>query len=120
MFFALFFAGPWRPEEDAIILRCLADGLTKWSEIAERIPGRIGKQCRERYFNHLDPNINKNPWSTEEDIVLEREQTVSSRNSTRLGGAFVVSLHFVSSLLAFSFFLLPPLPFLASENAAPR
>jgi len=46
--------GPWKPEEDAIILKCLADGITKWSEIAERIAGRIGKQCRERYFNHLD------------------------------------------------------------------
>jgi len=37
-----------------VILKCLADGIVKWSEIAERIPGRIGKQCRERYFNHLD------------------------------------------------------------------
>jgi hypothetical protein len=46
--------GPWRSEEDAVIVRCLQEGITKWSEIAERIPGRIGKQCRERYFNHLD------------------------------------------------------------------
>ncbi len=46
--------GPWKPEEDAIILKCLAEGIIKWSEIAERITGRIGKQCRERYFNHLD------------------------------------------------------------------
>lgn len=46
--------GPWKAEEDQIILRCLSEGITKWSEIAERIPGRIGKQCRERYFNHLD------------------------------------------------------------------
>lgn len=66
--------GPWRADEDLIILRCLAEGISKWSEIAERIPGRIGKQCRERYFNHLDPTINKNPWSGDEDAVLEREQ----------------------------------------------
>jgi hypothetical protein len=46
--------GPWTPEEDETIHRCLAEGITKWSEIADRIPGRIGKQCRERYFNHLD------------------------------------------------------------------
>jgi len=66
--------GPWTTEEDNTILRCLAEGITRWSEIADRIPGRIGKQCRERYFNHLDPNINKAPWSVEEDATLEREQ----------------------------------------------
>jgi hypothetical protein len=36
--------GPWTPEEDAMILDCLQRGITKWSEIADRIPGRIGKQ----------------------------------------------------------------------------
>lgn len=46
--------GPWRPEEDEVIMQCLANGITKWSQIALRIPGRIGKQCRERYYNHLD------------------------------------------------------------------
>jgi hypothetical protein len=46
--------GPWTAAEDQTILRCLAEGITKWSDIAERISGRIGKQCRERYFNHLD------------------------------------------------------------------
>ena len=46
--------GPWKQEEDAVIIRCLQSGVTKWSEIADHIPGRIGKQCRERYFNHLD------------------------------------------------------------------
>jgi hypothetical protein len=25
----------------------------KWSEIAQHIPGRSGKQCRERYINHI-------------------------------------------------------------------
>lgn len=36
------------------------------------IPGRIGKQCRERWHNHLNPNISKAPWSEVEDrIILE-------------------------------------------------
>lgn len=51
--------GPWTEEEDRIILECINAGITKWSEIAERIPGRIGKQCRERFFNHLDPGVSK-------------------------------------------------------------
>lgn len=25
----------------------------RWSEIAKPIPGRTGKQCRERYVNHM-------------------------------------------------------------------
>lgn len=34
--------------------------------------GRIGKQCRERWHNHLNPNISKAPWSEAEDrIILE-------------------------------------------------
>jgi len=36
--------GPWRPAEDKIIVDCIANGVTKWAEIAKRIPGRIGKQ----------------------------------------------------------------------------
>jgi hypothetical protein len=26
----------------------------KWSEIAQQMPGRNGKQCRERYINHME------------------------------------------------------------------
>ena len=46
--------GPWQKHEDDIILKCLEEGVTKWSDIADRVTGRIGKQCRERFFNHLD------------------------------------------------------------------
>ena len=55
-------------------MSCINQGITKWSEIASRIPGRIGKQCRERWFNHLDPMIKKGGWSAEEDRLLEEEQ----------------------------------------------
>ena len=42
-------------------------GAKKWSQIANHLPGRIDKQCRERWHNHLNPEINKNAWSEEED-----------------------------------------------------
>lgn len=32
-------------------------GIRKWSHIAQKLPGRIGKQCRERWHNHLRPDI---------------------------------------------------------------
>jgi Myb-like DNA-binding domain len=46
--------GPWTPEEDAKVLEVVAEfGPQKWTKIASYLPGRIGKQCRERYHNHL-------------------------------------------------------------------
>ena len=51
--------GPWTTEEDDTVIHCINAGITKWSEIAQNVPGRIGKQCRERWFNHLDPSILK-------------------------------------------------------------
>ena len=32
---------------------------TKRTKIAKQMPGRIGKQCRERWCNHLDPNVKR-------------------------------------------------------------
>lgn len=46
-------------------------GAKKWSSIASHLPGRSGKQCRERWHNHLNPNINKSKmWSVEEDRII--------------------------------------------------
>lgn len=62
--------GRWTTTEDDTIVSCIKGGITKWSEIADRIPGRIGKQCRERWFNQLDPSIKKGGWTVEEDTIL--------------------------------------------------
>ena len=45
-------------------------GAQRWSLIASRLPGRIGKQCRERWTNHLDPHLKKSGWSSEEDVKV--------------------------------------------------
>ena len=36
--------------------------------------GRIGKQCRERWHNHLNPAISKAPWSESEDRIILQSQ----------------------------------------------
>lgn len=55
-------------------------GAKKWSQIAHELPGRIGKQCRERWHNHLNPAINKAPWSEEEDrAILDSHHLVGNR-----------------------------------------
>lgn len=45
-------------------------GPEKWTTISNHLPGREGKQCRERWHNHLNPDIKKSPWSEEEDWIL--------------------------------------------------
>ncbi|TYJ25136.1 hypothetical protein E1A91_A07G028400v1 [Gossypium mustelinum] len=41
--------GPWSKEEDELIIELVNKfGPKKWSTIAQHLPGRIGKQCRER------------------------------------------------------------------------
>ncbi|XP_073105238.1 uncharacterized protein [Elaeis guineensis] len=63
--------GQWTLEEDRLLVQLVEQhGLRKWSHIAQMLRGRIGKQCRERWHNHLRPNIKKDTWSEEEDKIL--------------------------------------------------
>jgi hypothetical protein len=63
--------GSWTREEDEIIINFVkANGTKKWQKLCDLLPGRIGKQCRERWRNHLDPAINHAPWTPEEDSQL--------------------------------------------------
>jgi len=51
---------PWTKEEDEKVRKLVMEkGALKWSQIAAKLPGRIGKQCRERWHNHLNPAIKK-------------------------------------------------------------
>jgi len=73
--------GPWTAEEDHKVLELVDKyGAKKWSLIASQLPGRIGKQCRERWHNHLNPGISKEAWKEEEDkIILEAHVSVGNR-----------------------------------------
>ncbi|XP_047332968.1 transcription factor MYB3R-3-like [Impatiens glandulifera] len=63
--------GPWTQEEDDKIIQLVMKyGPAKWSVIASALPGRIGKQCRERWHNHLNPDIKKDAWTQEEELQL--------------------------------------------------
>ncbi|XP_060170280.1 transcription factor MYB119-like [Lycium barbarum] len=44
--------------------------MRRWAQIAENMAGRAGKQCRERWHNHLRPDIKKDAWSEEEELML--------------------------------------------------
>jgi hypothetical protein len=59
------------PEED-LQLRSLVEslGTKRWDEIAVYLPGRSGRQCRDRYKNYLIDSLIVNPWTPEEDAIL--------------------------------------------------
>ncbi|KAK4489035.1 hypothetical protein RD792_004828 [Penstemon davidsonii] len=63
--------GQWTIEEDSLLIHLVEKyGVRKWSHISKMLKGRIGKQCRERWHNHLRPDIKKDLWTEEEDRIL--------------------------------------------------
>ncbi|KAK4850501.1 hypothetical protein QYF36_007260 [Acer negundo] len=63
--------GHWRPAEDSKLKELVAQyGPQNWNLIAENLQGRSGKSCRLRWFNQLDPRINRRAFSEEEEERL--------------------------------------------------
>ncbi|XP_020597681.1 transcription factor MYB56-like [Phalaenopsis equestris] len=63
--------GHWRPAEDARLKELVAQyGPQNWNLIAEKLDGRSGKSCRLRWFNQLDPRINRKAFTEEEEERL--------------------------------------------------
>jgi len=68
-------ASVWTKDEDSKLMELVVQhGPKRWSHIASGLPGRKGKQCRERWHNILDPSISKAPWSEEEDRIILQYQ----------------------------------------------
>lgn len=63
--------GHWRPAEDEKLRQLVEQyGAQNWNSIAEKLQGRSGKSCRLRWFNQLDPRINRRPFTEEEEQRL--------------------------------------------------
>jgi hypothetical protein len=63
--------GSWTSEEDGVILAFVdQNGVKDWARLAARLPGRTGKQCRERFRNHLDRGLAHRAWTDAEDEQL--------------------------------------------------
>lgn len=61
----------WTSEEDEALRTLVKEhGSSNWTLIATKLDNRTGKQCRERYSNHLVPNVKKGPWTEEEDRII--------------------------------------------------
>jgi hypothetical protein len=72
---------PFLPSEDQQLAQLAAAyGTKQWIAIAAHLPNRIPKQCRERWHYHLNPVINKGPWTGEEDqMLLNKHKELGNR-----------------------------------------
>ncbi|XP_068006213.1 myb-related protein B isoform X2 [Melanerpes formicivorus] len=73
--------GPWTKEEDQKVIELVKKyGTKQWTLIAKHLKGRLGKQCRERWHNHLNPEVKKSSWTEEEDrIIFEAHKVLGNR-----------------------------------------
>ena len=67
----------WTPEEDFYMLSYITSyGPQNWSLVADYMNARFpwdkksSKQCRERWYNKLDPAICHSPWTKQEEALL--------------------------------------------------
>jgi hypothetical protein len=61
----------WTETEDKLLISLVqTSGPRNWSKIASNFHSRLGKQCRERWHNHLNPFIVKVKWTKNEDEIL--------------------------------------------------
>ena len=66
--------GQWTDQEDAIVMEAVITSseqpFTRWTDLAQQLPGRVGKQIRDRWVNHLNPKINHLPFTRDDDMLL--------------------------------------------------
>lgn len=65
--------GPWSQQEDDLLLTLVDQyGASNWVRISSTIQTRSPKQCRERFHQNLKPNLNHDPISPEEGVLIEQ------------------------------------------------
>lgn len=75
----------WNSIEDEILLKIVSSrGAKAWSAIAKELNTMVhegsqvrqGRHCRERWYNHVDPELVKGLWKEEEDNFIIQQQIV--------------------------------------------
>jgi hypothetical protein len=73
--------GQWSAGEDQMLNRAVSTlGAKNWTRVAALVDGRSSKQCRERWHNHLSPDIDKSEFTAcEESIVRTQYQIMGPK-----------------------------------------
>lgn len=63
--------GIWKNTEDEILKAAVMKyGLNQWSRISSLLVRKSAKQCKERWYEWLDPSIKKTEWTKDEEEKL--------------------------------------------------
>lgn len=66
-----------------------------WVQIEKALKQRFGiknrssKQCRERWYNNLDPNCRKKDWTDEEDLIIFAYQQENGNNWSKISKVLI-------------------------------
>lgn len=64
----------WTPEEDSLLVSIIKSSKTlDWNIISSKMFKRNVRQCKERWFYYLCPEVNNGEWSLEEDELLRQK-----------------------------------------------
>jgi len=77
--------GAWTADEDERLIEVVKlRGATGWSQIANELSsGRNGRQCRERWSNQINPDLDRSKWTQEEDdVILEAHKLHGNKWAT--------------------------------------
>jgi hypothetical protein len=68
-------------DEDALLCRVVREArFTTWIDIASQLPGRSGRQCRDRWANYLCPGNKNDAWTAaEDDLLMQKFNEMGSR-----------------------------------------
>ena len=99
------FQNTWNFKDDYILMEIIYENEpslldthrakfnVKWSRIAMKFNhqsknNKLGKHCKERWFNHLSPLLNKTVWTDEEDILLLENAIIHSKKWIKIATSF--------------------------------
>jgi hypothetical protein len=71
----------WTRQEDlSLDLAVRRLGTDSWRHVALLVTGRSSKQCRERWLAHFSPDIVREGWTPDEDlIILEKQRELGNQ-----------------------------------------
>ena len=68
--------GTWNKEEDEKLLEAVDKCGHRWSKVAKVVGSRNGDQCWKRWYDCLDPRIDRSPWT---EVEVSKQTPLWSR-----------------------------------------
>ncbi|CAD8172246.1 unnamed protein product [Paramecium octaurelia] len=83
----------WSLKDDQLLSKLVGLYGRKWKKISKYFTSKTNKQCMERYNNCLNPNLNKNPFSLEEDQIIYENYLIFGSKWSRIAKCLTRRTH---------------------------